>query len=98
MKIVLHKAYGLYGHTGVEWLDKLLKKYDFDRSNDELVKAIENYDGNIRDLDCHKIAEIPDNVTDFCVYDYDGYEYVIYVIDGKLYGDGVRTQEDVEDE
>lgn len=32
-----------------------------------------------------EVVEIPDNTTDYEINEYDGYETVIYVIDGKLY-------------
>ena len=30
---------------------------------------------------------LPDNVTDYIVFDYDGYETLYYVINGKLYNE-----------
>ena len=32
-----------------------------------------------------KVVEIPDNITDFEIDEYDGIERITYVIDGKLY-------------
>lgn len=31
------------------------------------------------------IVEIPDNVTDWEISEYDGWESVVYVLDGKIY-------------
>lgn len=31
-----------------------------------------------------KVIEVPDNVTDWTIEDYDGFEKIIYVVDGKL--------------
>ena len=91
MKIVLHKTYGSYGCTATEEIDRILRKYEYKRSNEELIKAVEKYKGKEQEIDYHEIIEIPDDATDFCVCDYDGYESVVYVMDGKLYSDAEST-------
>jgi hypothetical protein len=51
------------------------------RTNPLLIKMLEEGE-EIEDLE---VVEIPDNVTDYKITEYDGIERVIYVVDGKLH-------------
>ena len=44
------------------------------------------------------IAEIPDNVTDWEISEYDGWESVIYVLDGKIHHRNADLFRDIDDD
>ena len=79
MKIVINTDYGSYGYWG-DRFGGILEKYKNDRSNPELVELVEH--NNIGDL---AVVEIPDGATDWSIEENDGYEYVYYVLNGKIY-------------
>ena len=82
MKIVVNKAFGGYGYglCDNEW--NFVYEHEDDRANSVLVQFVENYDGKCGDL---QVVEIPDTATDWEVDEYDGFESVTYVVDGKIY-------------
>ena len=87
MKIVVNKCYGGFSVSKkvVELLG-LESEYDANRYDPRLIELIEKYgvfvSGECANL---RVIEIPDEATDHHVDDYDGYEDVIYVVDGKLH-------------
>ena len=85
MKIVLNRNWGgfslpkkfceMYGYS----------KYDeINRTDSKLIAFVEKNPDEVKDL---KVIEIPDDNTDYMIDEYDGFESIIYVIDGKLYRD-----------
>ena len=85
MKIVLNRNWGgfslpkkfceIYGYS----------KYDeINRTDSKLIAFVEKNPDEVNDL---KVIEIPDDNTDYMIDEYDGFESIIYVIDGKLYRD-----------
>lgn len=88
MKIVINTDYGSYGCWGDGFGD-ILEKYKNDRSNPELVELVEH--NNIGDL---AVIEIPDGTTDWGIEEDDGYEYVYYVLNGKIYHKEYEVEED----
>ena len=84
MKLVVHKGFGgfmlpleLEEEWGIDW------DHEIKRNDPRLVDAVKK---GLRILDCDLVVvEIPDEATDYIVEDYDGAEYVIYVLNGKLY-------------
>lgn len=89
MKIVLNRTYGgfhygegfvqKYGYSSI--YDYLDMEGDSFRTDPRLVNWIEN---NPSDNPSLKVYEIPDNVTDWQIHEYDGMESIICVIDGKI--------------
>lgn len=92
MKFVLNKCYGGFGLS--DWA--LWKLYidphniDWDdfpaRDDPELVSLVEQYPNKVSG-DCAElqVVEIPDNTTDWEMDEYDGFESITYVVDGKIY-------------
>lgn len=94
MKIVVNKCYGgfhlsekaenmLAKMTDIDVYDFWAKKY---RNHPALIAVIEelskkSYD-EVSDL---TIVEIPDTTTDWELSEYDGFEEVIYVLNGKIH-------------
>ena len=88
-EIVLNKSFGGF------WLGKGFCKryhcnkyaYDYDNSNknlrmdERLVEWVRQHPEDNPDL---KVCIIPDNVTDWQIHEYDGFESLIMVIDGKI--------------
>lgn len=82
MKIVFNNEYGGYGYEVADEFKDFVNKFSTDRTNEELVKFVEENPDKCGDLD---IVEIPDNATDYELLENDGLEEVIYVLDGKIY-------------
>lgn len=89
MKIVINECYGGFS-LPVEFIDHYdIYGVDEDayRTDPRLINFVENCENG-----CYKgsfsrlvVAEIPDEATDYIIEEYDGLEYVYYVIDGKIY-------------
>ena len=84
MKIVINKCYG-----GFELSKRAqaLMPYGYMNRNDlALVNCVEllgkDASGSYAKL---RIVEIPDDATDWEVEEYDGFEWLTYVVDGKIY-------------
>lgn len=88
MKIVINQCYG--GFSITDETAKLLGykngyDWDIDRANANLVKLVEAgapVGGRYAKL---RVVEIPDEATDWEISEYDGYEEIIYVVNGKFY-------------
>jgi hypothetical protein len=83
MKYIINANYGAYD-VEQEVIDKLglTEEQAYDRQNPELIAYIEaGNDVNDGDL---AVVDIPDEATDFEVDEYDGYESIIAVINGKI--------------
>lgn len=87
MKIVINACYGgfslpkefcnLYGFSTYD---------DIERTDSRLIDFVESKGGCIREHCAYLIIEaIPDEATDWEINEYDGYESIIYVLDGKIH-------------
>lgn len=81
MKIVLNRAYGGYGYKVADKHTELIEKYEDDRTAEELVKAVEE---NPEEFGQLEVIWFEDEATDYTIEEYDGWETLIYVLDGKL--------------
>lgn len=86
MKFVLNKCYG--GFDLSEEAQEILGQADFEIKRDDpdllaLIeeKGIQFVQGKYAKL---KVVEVPESATDFTLDEYDGWERIIYVLDGKL--------------
>ena len=91
MKIVINKCYGgaslskeAYELLGLEW-DGYGYHAINDRTDGKLISCVETLgdkaSGNFASL---AVVEIPNDATDWRVNEYDGYESIIAVVNGKL--------------
>lgn len=87
MKIVINKCFGSFSvNDNIVKMLNLESRYDLedDRTNAkliELIEAGENVNDDFSDL---AVVEIPDDATDYMINEYDGYENILYVLDGKI--------------
>lgn len=87
MKIVINECFGGFSvNDNIVKILNLESRYDLedDRTNAkliELIEAGENVNDEYSDL---VVVEIPDDATDYMINEYDGYETVYYVLDGKI--------------
>jgi hypothetical protein len=80
MKVVISRSYGGFSPLGKYW--KLMRDCYNDRSNSTLVEKVEKYPEEFEGL---QIAHIPEEATDYTIVEFDGFEIVYYVVDGKIY-------------
>lgn len=87
MKIVINKCFGGFSvNDNIVKMLNLESRYELedDRTNAKLIELIEagkNVNGEFSDL---VVVEIPEDATDYMIDEYDGYEHVLYVLDGKI--------------
>ena len=94
MFILLNKCYGGFG-LSEEFLNEYPEykderrnwSHDSFRTNMELMDRVKYFgihraSGEYSNL---SIVSIPDDVTDWRMQEYDGYEYIEYVKDGKIF-------------
>jgi hypothetical protein len=84
MKLVLNKDYGGFGYGVADEFEDFVRGFsdDEDRANPELVAFVESHPNECGDL---AVVEISDTATDWEIDEYDGWESVIYVVDGKIH-------------
>ena len=83
MKLVINKDYGGFGYGLADEYDDFVRGFSDEeqRANSELVAFVESHPDECGDL---AVVEIPDTATDWEIDEYDGWESVTYVVDGKL--------------
>ena len=89
MKIVINRCYGGFSlsNFAVSVLG-LSNCYDeISRFDEDLISLIESEGSEAVSGSNAKlcIVDIPDDFTDYEIADYDGVEYVVYVVDGKIH-------------
>lgn len=87
MKIVINSCYGGFSLSkqAVKTLG-LESPYDeINRNDPRLIKLVEE-DAPVSGRNAKlEVFEIPDEATDWTMNEYDGWEEIIYVLNGKLY-------------
>ena len=82
MKIVINGDFGGYGFGVAEEFEDFVNQLVGERDDPELVAFVENHPDKCGDL---VVVVIPDTATDWEIDEYDGWESVIYVVDGKIH-------------
>ena len=88
MKIAINNGYG-----GWELSENFFEKYpQFEeegivRDDIEFIKCLEEFGTKEASSEYShiEIVEIPDETTDYIINEYDGYESIIYVVNGKIF-------------
>lgn len=87
MKLVINTCYGGFGLSdkAKEMLGE--NAYKLERDDPKLVKVVEMLGSKeaSEEYGMLEVVEIPDNATDYEIDEYDGYESIIYVVDGKIH-------------
>lgn len=87
MKLVINKCFGGFSvNDNIVKMLNLESRYDLedDRTNAKLIELIESgADVNTKYSNL-TVVEIPDDATDYMINEYDGFENVLYVLDGKI--------------
>ena len=82
MKIAINKDYGGFGCGVHADYETLVRECEDDRTNPVLIAMVETFPEKMGDI---RIVEIPDDATDYEIDEYDGWESVTYVVNGKIY-------------
>lgn len=90
MTLVLNRNWGGFSlpqdYVEAYGLEDIYDYEDADiRENPRLIEWVRDHTdsrGKCGDLG---LVEIPDNCTDYEINEYDGWESIIYVVDGKIY-------------
>ena len=94
MKVVVNKCYGGFGLS--EKARKMLNAEDItkvweleeteNRNNPELINAVETLGDKVNTRSSELVVvEIPDTTTDWEINEFDGFETITYVLNGKLF-------------
>ena len=91
MKIVINRCYGGFA-IPKQYLEQLNLRSEYsyiERTDPCLISIIEEHGGTLEKT-THgpallTVVEIPNEATDYEINEYDGFEIITYVLDGKLY-------------
>ena len=81
MKMVINADYGGFGLGVADQYEDWVCSLESDRTNAELIKFVETHPNECGDLE---VIIIPDEATDWEMNECDGWETVIYVLNGKI--------------
>ena len=81
MKMVINANYGGFGLDVAEQYEDWVRDFEGDRANAERVEFVETHPDECGDL---AVITIPEEATDWEMDEYDGWESVIYVLNGKI--------------
>lgn len=86
-QILVNKCYGGYSLSdeAIEALGNIDCRYD--RTNPEILRIFDEMGSEAFGGDYAKIKKVtlPEETTDWKMFDYDGVETIIYVVDGKIH-------------
>ena len=90
MKIVINECYGGFSLSEYACMVLDCRPYDYSdhekRNDSRLVEIVEDLghdaSGRLAELE---VVEIPDSATDWVIFDYDGVESLLYVLNGKIH-------------
>ena len=85
MKFVINACYGGFGIKKSIAEQYGFDRYAEDRDNPKLISLIESGVDCSDDCAELKVVDIPDNTTDYEFDEYDGFESITYVVDGKIH-------------
>jgi redox-sensitive bicupin YhaK (pirin superfamily) len=84
MKFVLNKCYGGFGLS--DWAEGQMGCSEPDRDDPEFITLVTNHGKRVSGaFAALVVVEIPDNTTDYEIDEYDGFESITYVVDGKIH-------------
>ena len=81
MKMVINADFGGFGFGVADQYEDWVRELECDRFNAELVEFVETHPDECGDL---AVITIPEEATDWEMNEYDGWESIIYVLNGKI--------------
>lgn len=94
IKVAINASYGGFGLDELDFI-KQFASPDFEtRSDPRLIEFIEENANSVEDI---ILVEMPADATDCMIIEYDGYETLYYVLNGKIYA-AEEFEEDDEDD
>ena len=81
MKMVINADFGGFGFGVADQYEDCVRELECDRFNAELVEFVETHPDECGDL---AVITIPEEATDWEMNEYDGWESIIYVLNGKI--------------
>lgn len=86
MKVIINKCFGGCRVTDAVAEYCNIDPWDFDRENPELIELIERWgDRCSGPASALCVVNVPDDATDYRIFDYDGAETLIYVQNGLMH-------------
>ena len=88
MKLVINACYGGFGisEQTLAFLPNDYDYYEANRNDEKFVEAVEKFGAYTFGRNAKlEVVEIPDEATDYEIDEYDGYEGIIYVVNGKIH-------------
>ena len=89
MKIVINTCYGGFSlpqdFCNIYGIDSV---YDdsIERTDPRLISYVEQHGGVVKHRCAElRVVEIPDTCTDWELNEYDGFEVIIFIVDGKIH-------------
>ena len=79
MKMVINANYGGFGLNVAAQYEDWVRDFEDDRTNVELIEFVETHPNECGDL---KVITIPDEATNWEMEEYDGWESIIYILNG----------------
>ena len=84
MKLVLNKCFG--GFNLSDWAEEQMGCSEPPRDDPEFITLVTNHGRRVSgEFAALVVVEIPDSTTDYEIDEYDGFESIIYVVDGKIH-------------
>ena len=84
MKFVLNKCFGGFGLS--DWAEEQMGCSEPDRDDPKFITLVINHGKRVSGaFAALVVVEIPDNITDYEIDEYDGFESITYVVDGKIH-------------
>lgn len=84
MKFVLNKCYGGFGLS--DWAEEQMGCSEPYRDDPKFITLVTNHGKKVSGkYAALVVVEIPDDSTDYEIDEYDGFESITYVVDGKIY-------------
>lgn len=84
MKFVLNKCYGGFGLS--DWAEEQMGCSEPYRDDPKFITLVTNHGKRVSGgCAALVVVEIPDNTTDYEIDEYDGFESITYVVDGKIH-------------
>lgn len=87
MKIVINVCFGGFSLPNEFCTKYHMNRYDdIERTDERLISFVESHNNCVKE-NCTQLVveEIPENATDYTIFEYDGAESLYYVVDGKIY-------------